>query len=56
MAQLNDHILNEWKKNQHSSALNEKIQNEFNTLREIAELLRKEGTSLRIENKELLCH
>ena len=54
MAQLNDQILNEWKKNKQKSKTEATYQAEFSQMKGKCEELKKEGLTLKVENKELL--
>eukprot|EP00347_Sterkiella_histriomuscorum_P002573 403367628 len=53
MAQLNDHILNEWKKNQRDINISEQFMKDFSSLKLKTEDIKKEASSLKIENTEL---
>ncbi|CDW88622.1 UNKNOWN [Stylonychia lemnae] len=53
MAQLNENILNEWKRDKQNPKVNKSLNQSIQKLLEQAELIKKEGTSLRVDNSEL---
>ncbi len=53
MAQLNDHILNEWQKHKKQQKKSEVNQDEMKNINARIESLKKEASIIKIENKEL---